>query len=231
MNMPAQMKILAIDTSTPAAGVALMDGGTVLAESNLDSGITHSRTLLPEVKRLLDEFGIEIRDLTLVAVGLGPGSFTGLRIGLAVAKGLAWAARIPLVGVPTLDALARGYPGDADQICPFLDARRNQVYAALYRPSATGVFERTTEIQAYSIEDLAAVIAQQTVFFGPGVDHYGRELARILGDKWIRDDQALDLVPGSAIGQLAADLYLKGTETDPGRILPLYVRQPVIRGA
>jgi tRNA threonylcarbamoyladenosine biosynthesis protein TsaB len=223
------MKILALDTSTPFATVAITKRGETTAESNLAPVSTHTKTLLPEVVRLLNETGIDPKDLDLVAVGLGPGSFTGLRIGLSTAKGLAWAAQKPLIGVPTLDAMAQAYPIGPGQICPIIDARKNQVYAALYQPSITGGWQRTTDFNAFTIDQLADVIQTETVFFGPAVNRYGEAWANALGDKFKRGDPKLDAPKASTIAQLSTELLATGTETNPARIVPIYIRPPDIR--
>lgn len=126
------LKILALECSSKAASCALMDGETLLAESYLDCGLTHSQTLLPLLDRLCRESGVPLSDVEGIAVPAGPGSFTGLRIGLAAAKGLSYALGIPCTGVSTLLALAfvqRGTPGIC---CAALDARRGEIYNALF---------------------------------------------------------------------------------------------------
>ncbi|MBE3582120.1 MAG: tRNA (adenosine(37)-N6)-threonylcarbamoyltransferase complex dimerization subunit type 1 TsaB [Thermoanaerobacteraceae bacterium] len=127
------MLVLGIETSTSVVSAALVDAQKLLAEVYLDSKEHHSRRLLPVISSLLEEVGVKIKDLAGIAVALGPGSFTGLRIGLATAKGLAHAGGKPLVGVPTLDALALNAAGVGGLICPVVVARRQEVYTALYR--------------------------------------------------------------------------------------------------
>ena len=126
------MKILAIDSSGLVAGVAVAEGDTLLAEYTTNYKKTHSQTLLPmldEVKRMID---LDLSSLDAIAVASGPGSFTGLRIGSATAKGLGLALNRPLIGVPTVDALAMNLYGTQAYICPIMDARRNQVYTGIY---------------------------------------------------------------------------------------------------
>jgi tRNA threonylcarbamoyladenosine biosynthesis protein TsaB len=223
------VNILALDTSTLAATMALTEDHKVLAESNLPPGRTHSTTLLPEIRRMLKEHTLDVRDVDLFAVGLGPGSFTGLRIGLAAAKGLAWAAGKPLVGVPTLDALARNHPPAQTRICPLLDARKGQVYAALFEPDEAGGWKRTMEEEAFTPDELAALIHEETVFFGEGVRTWEESLSQLLGAFFLRGEDNLDYPRAEAVARLAVHLFYEGTETDPAGIVPRYIRPPDIR--
>src|SRR5262245_4578017 len=133
------MRVLAVETSTLAGGAALLDGGLVVGEYTLDVSLTHSERLMGAVDRLLSDAGWTVRDLEGLAVSVGPGSFTGLRIGLSTVKGLALALTIPIAAVPTLDALATLLPFAALPVCPVLDARKREVYASLYRWNGTGM--------------------------------------------------------------------------------------------
>ncbi len=223
------MKILALETATLAGSAALVEGGRILAESNLAPGRTHSSTLLPEIQKVLQEAGMSATDLDIVAVGLGPGSFTGLRIGLAIAKGLAWAAGKPLVGVPTLDAMARAVqPGDGGIICPVIDARKGQVYAAMYRPSGP-LWERLTDYEALTPDGLAGIISEPVVFFGEGVRTWGGVISESLGPLFIRGDEAFDFPRAVNVAAEAEMLYDRGMAADPADVAPLYVRPPDIK--
>lgn len=220
------MKALALDTATPAGSAALVEGAVVLAESNLPPGKTHSRTLVPEIQRLLARLDLTVHDLDFIAVGLGPGSFTGLRIGLAVAKGLAWAAGKPLVGVPSLDALVRGLPPQPIQACPMLDARKGQTYAALYRTGAQGAWERRTEFRAHTLRTLAELVREETVFIGEGGTTWGQALADKLGPLFRPGPEDLVHPRAAQVARAAFDLLNQGVETDPARVMPLYIRPP-----
>ncbi len=134
------MLILGIESATPVASVALVDEKGLLGEINLNLGLTHSEQLLPTIDSLLRQCRREVRDLTAVAVSAGPGSFTGLRIGMATAKGLAQGGGFKLVAVPTLEAMARQLMGLGYLVAPMQNARRDQVYAGLYRWSADSLF-------------------------------------------------------------------------------------------
>lgn len=147
------MLILAFETSAKAAGVALHDGEKLLGESFQNTGLTHSQTLLVMAQDLLSQCGKTPRDVEAVAVAAGPGSFTGVRIGVAAAKGFAWGRELPCYGVSTLEAMALGFGAWDGYVCPVMDARRAQVYNALFRVQG-GIYERIAPDRAISLEDL-----------------------------------------------------------------------------
>src|SRR5436309_847811 len=142
-RLPA-MRVLALETSTRAGGVALVDGERLVAEYVLDISVTHSERLLAAVDRVLADARWTPRDLEGLAVSIGPGSFTGLRIGVSTVKGLGWALGLPIAAVPTLDAMAATVPWAALPVCPVLDARRGEVYASLYRRDGDGLRREAT---------------------------------------------------------------------------------------
>ena len=148
------MLTLAFETSAKAASVALMENGKLLGESYQNTGLTHSQTLMVMAEDLLKQCGKAVSDLTAVAVAEGPGSFTGVRIGVAAAKGLAWGGEIACYGVSTLEAMARSLGVYRGYVCPCMDARRQQVYNALFYADA-GVLERRTPDRAIALADLA----------------------------------------------------------------------------
>ena len=147
------MKILALESSAVAASVALCEDETLIAQSFQNSGLTHSQTLLPMAEHLLKGCGLTMADVDLVAVAEGPGSFTGLRIGVAAAKGLAWAAELPCAGCSTLESMAWNLAGFNGEVCAAMDARRKQVYNARFRVDGTQP-HRITPDRAISLEDL-----------------------------------------------------------------------------
>ena len=147
------MKILAFETSAKAASAALTENGKLLAESYQNTGMTHSQTLMVMAQDLLKQCGMCARDVDAVAVANGPGSFTGVRIGVAAAKGFAWGREIPCVGVSTLEAMALTLGAWQGYVCPVMDARRSQVYNALFHVSG-GKLERIREDRAISLADL-----------------------------------------------------------------------------
>ena len=166
------MLVLGIETSTTQGGVAIVGEDRVLYEAVLNVEVTHSERLLPAVDRALAEARISLETLGGIAVSIGPGSLTGLRIGLSTAKGLAYATGLPLVGVPTLEAMAWALPAARWQVCPVLDARKHEVYAALFRHETEGL-RRITEDAALAPDDLCRLIRNPTLFLGEGVATYG----------------------------------------------------------
>ena len=153
------MRILAFETSAKAASVALLQDGALLGEYHQNSGQTHSRTIMKMAEDLLHNCDLTAADVDAVACAAGPGSFTGVRIGMAAAKGFAWGRQIPLVGVSTLEAMARGAAYADGVYCAAMDARRSQVYTALFQLEG-GVFRRLTDDSAISVAELQAQLAQ-----------------------------------------------------------------------
>ena len=148
------MLILAFETSAKAASAALLEDGRLLGESYQNTGLTHSRTLLVMAENLLAQCGKTVAEVTAVAVAAGPGSFTGVRIGVAAAKGFAWGRELPCYGVSTLEAMALSLGAWQGYVCPCMDARRSQVYNALFSVSQ-GTLERLREDRAIALTELA----------------------------------------------------------------------------
>ena len=148
------MLLLAFETSAKAASVALFEERKLLGESYQNTGLTHSQTLMVMARDLLEQCGKNPGDVTDVAVANGPGSFTGVRIGVAAAKGFAWCAELPCWGVSTLEAMALGLGVYQGYVCPVMDARRSQVYNALFYVNQ-GILTRVTEDRAIALGDLA----------------------------------------------------------------------------
>jgi len=166
------MLTLSFESSAKSASVALSGGGMLLAQSFQNNGLTHSRTLLPMAEDMLKNCGVDKRELELVAVARGPGSFTGVRIGVSVTKGLCWALDIPTCGVSTLEAMAwQGiFAPEGSLLCCAMDARREQVYNALFRLER-GKPVRLCPDRAISIAELAEKIGEKTVILlGDGAE-------------------------------------------------------------
>ena len=156
------MLLLAFETSAKAASVALFDGETLLAEQYQNTGLTHSQTLMVMAEDLLNQCGFTPKDVGGVAVAAGPGSFTGIRIGMAAAKGFAWGGEIPCWGVSTLESMAYHLGLSYGLICPVMDARRNQVYNALFT-AENGEPKRIREDRAIALSDLAEELKTQNL--------------------------------------------------------------------
>ncbi len=159
------MLILAFETSAKAASVALFQDGKLLGESYQNTGLTHSQTLMVMAEDLLKQCGFAAKDVTAVAVAAGPGSFTGVRIGVAAAKGMAWGLLVPCYGVSTLESVALGLGAYQGTVCPVMDARRSQVYNALFA-AEDGKLNRIAEDRAIALADLAEELksAPQPIF-------------------------------------------------------------------
>lgn len=166
------MKLLALDSSATVATVALCEDDRLLAEYTLNNGNTHSETLLPMIESVLHSYGITVRDVDLFAATNGPGSFTGVRIGAATLKGLAFGSEKPCLGVSTLEAIAENLSVRQGLICPVMNARRSQVYTALFRSDGE-TLTRLRDDEALSIEELDEILAtygEGISFCGDGVD-------------------------------------------------------------
>ena len=166
------MKILSLDTSATVATVALLDGDKLLAEQMTNNGNTHSETILPMIEDALASADLNVADIDLFACSCGPGSFTGVRIGVATLKGLAFASDKPCVGVSTLEALAENLKCCGGLICPVMNARRSQVYTALFISDGQSI-KRVTEDEAISISELDEMLSKYGApvsFCGDGYD-------------------------------------------------------------
>ena len=148
------MLILAFETSAKAASVALTENGKLLGESYQNTGLTHSQTLMVMAEDMLKQCGKTVDDVTAVAVAEGPGSFTGVRIGVAAAKGFAWGKQLPCYGISTLEAMAESLGIYEGYVCPVMDARRSQVYNALFYVNHSAI-QRLQEDRAIALSDLA----------------------------------------------------------------------------
>ena len=200
------MIILSIDSSTPVAGIAVSDGMQLMGEITLNTKNTHSEKLMPLVQHLLNELELTVKDLDAIAVTQGPGSFTGLRIGMATAKGLAQGAGKKLIAVPTLDCLAQNlvhYPG---VICPIMNAQKKQVYTAIYRSTSDGL-ERLSDYQASAVDQLAAQLNElneDVWFVGDGVAAFGDVFRELLGTRCRFADGNHILPRAGSLAMLAA---------------------------
>lgn len=176
------MKVLALDTSTRAGSVALLESGCVLSAYLLDMTAKHSEVLLSVIDRCLTDVGWRVEDVELIACAKGPGGFTGLRIGLATAKGIAFAGGIPLVGVNSLLATALPLAFGQTPICPMLDARKRQVFAAIYRPDGRGGLELTRADASVNAAAWAKDIAGDCLFVGDGAEMYAEAIGEVKPD-------------------------------------------------
>lgn len=198
------MKVLAIDTSSNAASVALMEDGILLGEFVLNHKKTHSQEIMPMIDDVLKRCECEVSDIDLFAAAKGPGSFTGLRIGIATIKGLAHSVGKPVIGISTLEGLAHNMPFCEHTIVPIMDARRNQVYTGAYLWD-DGELREIGEPEAISIEECVEACGDllETVFLGDGVPVYREFIKEKLGDKAIFAPASCNMQKASSIAALA----------------------------
>lgn len=216
------MRILAVETATLAGSVALLDGDRIIGESLLDITLTHSERLMAMVDRLLEDCGWRATDVEGLAVSIGPGSFTGLRVGVATVKGLALALSIPVAAVPTLDGLASVLPFAGAPVCPLLDARKGEVYLSLYASSGDAM-ERQWEYLALPPADAVARLPDPVIVLGDGVAPCRPFLAR--RGAGVRIAPATHMRPSAAVvGRLARPRLESGCTEGLDALTPLYVR-------
>ncbi|NWF93170.1 MAG: tRNA (adenosine(37)-N6)-threonylcarbamoyltransferase complex dimerization subunit type 1 TsaB [Syntrophaceae bacterium] len=218
------MKVLGIDTSTSCGSVGLIDDESIISEYLLNISVTHSERLLGAIQLVLREARIAVEDLDGWAISLGPGSFTGLRIGVSTVKGLALATQKPVAGVPTLDVLAYQVSFTPYLICPILDARKGEVYTAFYRYEGSAGLKRASDYLAIKPEDLIRKIEERTIFVGSGVTTFGDYLMNSLPSLAIIPSSPIHLPHGSAVARIGLQLIRKGEYLDLATFAPLYVR-------
>lgn len=221
------MKILAIDTSSMVASAAVMDEEKLVAEYIINHKKTHSEQLMPIIEEVLESCGLNIREIDAIAVASGPGSFTGLRIGAATAKGLAHACDIKIIGVPTLDGLAFNLPYCQGIICPIMDARRNQVYTALYKWDR-GNFYKLKPHCAIALSELLEDLKKREesiVFLGDGVPVHRDTIKKVLGDRAGFAPLNADRQRASSIAELALEALKRGEGQSGDVFVPFYLRK------
>ena len=234
------MRVLALDTTTRSGSVALVDGNLIIDERPGDSSRTHAERLPAELLALCEGYGLALSGVDVFAVAAGPGSFTGLRIGIATIQGLAFVTRRQMVGISALEALAQIASRDVaagSLVAAWMDARRHEVFSALYRVTSGEIFHpgRLIEIEPAAVDDPASTLARwrpstslgtgdsAVTFVGDGAVLY-KDLICGRGDG-VRRVAAPPLLAG-AVGRMAAARASLGEAVDPGGMHPLYIRRP-----
>lgn len=225
------MLILGLDTTTLACSAALLKEDLLLAEYTLNTRKTHSERLLPLIDSLLRECAVDREQLQGIAAAAGPGSFTGIRIGLATARALAQGLGIPAVGVSTLEALAEAVTAPEALICPLLDARRSQVYSALYRREpAPGqgleLLALPAAISLSSLVDRLAAYQQPVLFTGEGLNSYGPYLQECMGSRAVIAPPPLKVNRAGLVAWRGRQLLQACPGLSHRELLPLYLRRP-----
>jgi len=217
------MKILATDTGTPYITIALCEPDHVRVEVTIHGARSHSERLLETVDWVLAQADCSLEDVDLLALSIGPGSFTGLRVGAAAWKGLAFASRIPLVAVPTLDALTRLVPVHNGLVCPLLDARMGEVFGALYR-FQDGEREKLTPDRVCPIEELLDAVNEPVHVFGDGATRYASAIRSLVPDA-VFLPECVGQTRASAVAAEARMLVEAGASTDAALVSPVYLRK------
>lgn len=220
----AQPIILAIENSGNCGSIALINNDHCMGEYSLTSSKTHSKRMLPAIHHLMEETQTSWTMLDAIAVSLGPGSFTGLRIGLSTAKGLCFAANLPLIGVSSLTGLANQFAFSNYQVCPLIDARKKEVYAALFDTDGKGSLTRISDDMVLSPESLARLIDKPTLLVGEGAEIYRHQLIELLADKAIIAGPHHSMTRASHIGLLALAKWQQQDFLDLATTVPTYVR-------
>lgn len=215
------MLIMAFESSAKAASVALVRDGRLVSQYSQCSGLTHSRTLLPMAEDMLKNAELSLKDVDMYAVAHGPGSFTGIRIGVSTVKGLAWASNKPCVGVSTLEAMAWHGLSAGGYICPVMDARRNQVYNALFKIEE-GRPIRLTDDRPIGLAELSAELREMgapVLLVGDGAE---------ISARWFdKEGIAYTVAPENLVWQSAWGVAMAAQDKTPGscdELLPVYLR-------
>jgi len=219
------MKLLAIETSTRLGGLALVDDTSgLLGEIRFNLNVSHSERIMSNLDFLLKRSGVLPADLDSIAVSAGPGSFTGLRVGISTAKGLAFQTGVSILPVSTLEALASALSYSKLQICPMIYARKNEIFTAIYKADR-GRISLKLEESAMSPEDLIALITEPTIFLGNGFISYGDMLKESLGDDLVLPAPTTLALPSAvSVAETAFRHYHKTSAPDATTLAPRYFR-------
>lgn len=220
------MKILALDSSGLVASVAVVENDVTIAEYTVNYKKTHSQTLLPmldEIKRMIE---LDLNSIDAIAIASGPGSFTGLRIGAATAKGLGLALDLPIIPVPTVDSLAYNLYGSEKMICPLMDARRNQVYTGLYtfEGGALVTIEPQCAVDIAEIVGRMNEIGKEVIFLGDGVSVYREKLAELTKVPYDFAPSCCNRQRAACVAALGEKLYQAGIVQNAAQHTPDYLR-------
>ncbi len=221
------MKIIGIESASLVASVAVLDEETVIAEYTVNYKKTHSQTLLPMLDEIVRMTEQKLEEIDAIAVAGGPGSFTGLRIGAATAKGLGLALKKPLVSVPTLDAMAYSLFGSRDTICPIMDAKRGQVYTGLYSFDEENHLQVIRPSEAADIRDIleeARFLGKKVIFLGDGVPVFRKVILETLGEQAVFAPPHVSRQRAAAVAALGLELYRQGKTETAAEHRPEYLR-------
>jgi tRNA threonylcarbamoyladenosine biosynthesis protein TsaB len=217
--------ILAIDTATRWLGLALHDGQSILAETGWRLGDTHTVELAPAVADMLERAKLEAGDLSAIAVAIGPGSYTGLRIGLGLAKGLALANQTRLIGVPTLDILAASQPQSGGKLVAICEAGRTRVCAGIYQWESGKGWQNTGDPTIESWEELLAAVEEPATFAGE-ISPAAAKMIRASEKSFAFASAATSVRRASCLAEIGWTRLRRGRTNDPSGLVPMYLRDP-----
>ena len=216
------MKVLAIDTSTPALSLAFGEDGEITAEYNLSLKARHSALLVPIIKELLERCGTDFGEIGAFALSIGPGSFTGLRVGVATVKGLTFGNAKAIVTVPTLDVIAFNSAGCKDLVCALTDAKQNKVYAAMYLWKGERLLRRSKDM-LLPLDGVLKKIRRPALFIGDGVRIYRDRIKEHLGKKASFAPRNLWNPRAGAVLTLGWERLARGETVDCNSLVPVYL--------
>jgi len=223
------LNTLSINTSTNQYSLAVMKDEILSGEYILPSGPSRFSNLMPAIDDLFIRVGSVPQELDGMIIALGPGSFTGIRIGLAVVKGLAQCLSIPIIGVPTLLAMASQLPYLQEDICPLVTSRKGEIFTALFRWSSDGHISRLKQDTCLCIEDLGSIINNKTIFIGNDLPNQGPILRQQLGKKGLLAPANLWNLKASSVGILGLKRLKEGDSDSLSELTPIYLRGADIR--
>ena len=220
------MKILGIDSSGLVASAAIADEKNIIAEFTVNNKQTHSQTLLPMIEKVVDMSGIELEQIDAIAIAAGPGSFTGLRIGSATAKGIGLALKKPIVSVPTLEGIAYRVSVFDGLICPIMDARRGQVYTGIYKADGDGL-TCLSEQKAVDIHDILKELEddEKVIFLGDGVEVHRETIENELKNEFVFAPVHLSKQSAAAVAVLGSIYFEQGKAESADEHKPIYLRK------
>ena len=218
------MYVLGVETATRVGSVAVVSEEGLIGEYTLNVSLSHSERLLPAIDQLLQGMDIPFSDIDALAISLGPGSFTGLRIGVSTIKGLSFASEKPVVGIPTLDALAHNFYGSEIMICPMVDARKKEVFAALYRCNQADGLQKLTADLAIAPDKLLRELDEEVIFLGYGSCVYRSLIKESLGSRAAFAPPHLNHPRAATVAFLGMEELKKGTIQSIEKLTPIYVR-------
>ncbi len=217
------MKVLGIETSGLVGNLAVCDSGRVVARKSYGKNFSHGKEIISSLESLFKEVNLEPADIDLIAVSTGPGSYTGLRVGVTCAKTLAYGLGKPVIDVPTLDVLVENVKDNsAKTICPVLDAKRKSVYACIY-DSSGNENKKSTDFLIISPDDLIEILPESTLIFGDGIAPYREIFTQ--KNLTIVEDEKLCIADAADVARLGLERYEQGIRCEINALAPLYLRK------